>query len=55
MNIARVIKGWRLYYGYSTRQAARTIGIDRQALMKLEAGRSVSHGNLAIVIRWLLE
>jgi transcriptional regulator with XRE-family HTH domain len=55
MNVAKVIRGWRSDERLSLRQAADCIGIDYNALWRLEKGESVNQGTLITIWRWLLQ
>ncbi len=54
MNLAEMVHGWRKYMRLTTTDAARMLGIDRSALMRLERGEPISQANFAAVLCWLL-
>jgi len=51
--IADVVKTWRRMNGLSLREASEKIGIDRNALYRLEDGKPVNMRSFAKVLRWL--
>ena len=53
MNIAEMLVAWRKYNRLTETEAARRIGMGRDALRKLERGQPVSGTNLSALICWL--
>jgi transcriptional regulator with XRE-family HTH domain len=52
--MATVIRAWRHHEELSVREAAVRIGIDRNALTRIESGEGVNGATLARVLNWLL-
>lgn len=55
MNLANIIRAWRHHEELTLDEAAGRIGIDRNALYRLEHGKAVNQASLATVLRWALE
>ena len=55
MMIANLIRAWRHHEELTLNDAAARIGIDRNALYRLESGKAVNQAALTIVIRWALD
>lgn len=51
--MATVIRAWRHHEELSIREAAVRIGIDRNALNRIESGEGVSALTLTRVLTWL--
>jgi transcriptional regulator with XRE-family HTH domain len=55
MNISDIIRAWRHHHELTIREAAERIGIDRNALYRIEHGESVNQATLFQMWRWMLE
>ena len=55
MNISDVVTGWRKHNKLSIRKAAEVIGIDKNALFRMEQGKPVNQAALLQVWRWMLQ
>lgn len=51
--MATVIRGWRHHEELSIREAATMIGIDRNALTRIESGEGISGVTLTRLLTWL--
>jgi hypothetical protein len=54
MRIGEAVKAWRWKHEESLRSCAKTIGINHNALLRLESGEEISEKSFAAVLRWLL-
>jgi DNA-binding XRE family transcriptional regulator len=55
MNLAHIIRSWRCHKELTLDEAAQQIGIDRNALHRLERGKAINQAAYARVLGWLLE
>lgn len=55
MNLGQVLSDWRWMQKLSKPEAAMVIGVPVSAINQLECGKDCHGGNLAIILRWLLE
>lgn len=53
MRLGRILRASRVLDGDSLRERAEAIGIDRQALWRLERGQPVNLANFTKLLSWL--
>lgn len=54
MNLAKVLRKWRVTSEISQRAAAQLIGIEASAYSRIEKGEDTSGANLAKLLLWLM-
>lgn len=55
MNIATVLRSWRLHEELTLSEASKRIGIPLPTYHRIENGEAMDGKNMAALLRWLLE
>lgn len=54
MNLAGVLRAWRLHKELGVRDAAKMIGVSSATFSRIERGESMDGGTLAKILLWLI-